>query len=72
MSVSLLAKAESPCSEAIELDKNLFVNLELLEAETLYNHICEAQDISRKYNDRYNEFTDKWIEYVEKFIRQLQ
>ena len=70
--VSLLAKAESPCSEAIELDKNLFVNLELLEAETLYNHICEAQDISRKYNDRYNEFTDKWIEYVEKFIRQLQ
>lgn len=68
---SLLAKAEVPCSEAIELDKKLFVNLELLEAETLYNLICETQGISRKYDERFNEFTDKWIEHVEQFIRNL-
>lgn len=69
--MSILSRAEAPCSEAIELDKQLFVNLELLEAETLYNLICEAQKISRKYDDRFNEFTDKWIEYVERFIRNL-
>ena len=68
---SILAKAEAPCSEAIEINKKLAVNIELLESETLYNLICEEQGVSRKYFDRYNEHSDKWIEYVESFIRKL-
>ena len=69
---SLLAKAEAPCSEAIEIAEKLNIPIELTEAQALYNLICEAQKVTRKYEYLQNESVLTWIKHVEKFIRDLK
>ena len=68
----MLAKAEAPCSEAIEIAEKLNIPIELTEAQALYNLICEAQKVTRKYEYLQNESVLTWIKHVEKFIRDLK
>ena len=42
------------------------------EAQALYNLICEAQKVTRKYEYLQNESVLTWIKHVEKFIRDLK
>ena len=67
---ALLAAVEEPLNQAIALNRGLNVPLELLEAECLMNLLREARGQAVKPLERYNEFTDKWIEYVDGNIRR--
>ena len=57
---------------AVEIDDKLKIYLEALEAKCLYNLILQEMGQPKLYNDRYNEYTDKWIEYVESFILKIK
>ena len=58
-------------SERTILEK-LNIPIELTEAQALYNLICEAQKVTRKYEYLQNESVLTWIKHVEKFIRDLK
>lgn len=69
--VSLLEEAKESLFVAIKNNKAIAVELERLEAETLYN-LCE-QKLGNPpiYNNRFNSYSDTWIEYVKQYMEEL-
>lgn len=71
-SKNYLSLALENAQKAVEIDDQLSIYLEALEAKCLYNLIAFKMGEEAKYKDTYNSYTDKWIEYVEKFIKDLE
>ena len=69
---SYLDLALENAKKAVEIDDKLKIYLEALEAKCLYNLILQEMGQNKLYSDRYNEYTDKWIEYVESFILKIK
>ncbi len=65
----LLKEVEPRLKQAIAFDKDISVPLEALEAKCLMNLYDEECGREARYHDRHNEYTDVWIDYVEKKIR---
>ena len=66
-----LSLALENAEEAVRMDTKLNIPLERLEAETLVNFILKKMNQEEKYHSTYNEYTDKWIEYVKSFISKI-
>ena len=69
---SYLNLALENAKKAVEIDDKLKIYLEALEAKCLYNLILQEMGQPKLYDDRYNEYTDKWIEYVKSFILKIK
>lgn len=69
---SYLDLALENAKKAVEINDKLKIHLEALEAKCLYNLILQEMGQNKLYSDRYNEYTDKWIEYVESFILKIK
>lgn len=67
---SRLSEVEGHLAKAMKLNRSLNVPLELQENQCLYNLLCLARGEMMRFNDTYNEHTDKWIAYVKEKIQQ--
>ena len=69
--ISLVSKAKELLLIAINKNKAMNIELERLEAETLYNLCNKKLDEPNKYNNRYNKYTDVWINYVSHYLEEV-
>jgi len=64
----IISDAKSYAVDAVNKNKKLAVPLERLEAQTLYNIAAQMLGEEKKYADRFNQYTDVWIDYVEQYF----